>query len=249
MRLLCDCFFDVCCAHSASLSHISPVVSAGQRADWEAYTAANNGWVNESVKLQAADPDYHGVNYFDHYYVDEIVDNCEYAVEDAEIYVPSWQSSPSIPKWSPYNWDALTWSDPTSYLQVMEKKQVLVSESWLLPDTTDEAIMAEHNSTIGKYTLVFWFDLQKLSASIFSHSLRIPPTEWITDYLLDSDQEPDEPIVDIYYPILDTLDTIRVSDSKDEPLVGFIALAVYWRQMLEDTLPQRTQGVVVVVKK
>ena len=199
------------------------VVEAEERAAWEAYTSMNNAWVNESVVLQANDPDYHGVNYFDHYYLDEIVDNCEYAVPEADRYIPSWQTSPAIPKWSPYNWDALSWSDPKAYEHVTKNKKVLVSESWLLPDTEadDDYILVEHNSTI----------------------------EWISDYVLSSDQDPDEPIVDIYYPILDSLDVIRVANPEDEKLVGFIALAVYWRQMLENTLPSRTQGVVVVVEK
>lgn len=71
------------------------IIEGDQRANWEAYTATHgSAWVNQSVSLQAQDPDYYGPNYFDFYTADYIHDDLEEPVPDRELYLPMWQSSP-----------------------------------------------------------------------------------------------------------------------------------------------------------
>jgi hypothetical protein len=70
-------------------------LDSDEREDYEAYTALHGpSWVNESVHLQANDPEYFGPDYFDFYTADYIHDDNEEAVPDRDVYLPTWQSSP-----------------------------------------------------------------------------------------------------------------------------------------------------------
>ena len=79
--------------------------------------------------------------------------------------------------------------------------------------------------------------------------------EWLS-YLLQPDENPVEPISDIYYPIIDeALDNVyhREEDMENENynitgnhLGAYLALTIYWRDMVRDLLPEGTAGVAVV---
>ncbi len=79
--------------------------------------------------------------------------------------------------------------------------------------------------------------------------------EWIRDYL-EPDEEPLEPISDIYYPIVvEALDNIELHeddldsesyDGKSNKIGAVLALSIYWRDTLRDLLPLGSTGVVIV---
>jgi hypothetical protein len=83
----------------------------------ENYTAANNIWVNESVTIQEGDKNYQCEIIQPSYFVDYIHNYDELPLEEWEerdMYLPTWQSAPSIPRYAPYNWDLLGYSDTRS---------------------------------------------------------------------------------------------------------------------------------------
>jgi signal transduction histidine kinase len=79
--------------------------------------------------------------------------------------------------------------------------------------------------------------------------------EWIRDYL-EPDENPLEPISDIYYPmIVEALDNIHHHEdhyssetysTESNKLGAVLSLSIYWRDALRDLLPTGTAGVVVV---
>lgn len=177
------------------------VVTREQRRAWENYTATHNDWLNKTIRLQDLDDEFFGPILYDYYTTDYIHDLWEEPAPEKDLYLPEWQYSPIIPRWAAYNWDGLTWSNPDSYLRVLNTKKAIVTESWLLPDPDDEYEMQEHNSSL----------------------------EWISDYVSPG-QNPDEPITDILYPLLatGTLESVRVDNPKQERVVGMIDVAIYW---------------------
>jgi hypothetical protein len=60
---------------------------------------------------------------------------------------------------------------------------------------------------------------------------------------ISSDEEPYEPVMDIFHPIINDISRVRVAGSNDydahnNTLVGVLAATVYWRNILKNTLPQ-----------
>ncbi len=92
---------------------VYPVVSTAQRPAWEQYTRDHHEWVNESIAIQKQDPTYQGPILEDHDVYNVIYDYSEFekekpGVEGTQVerpfYLPTWQSSPVIPRDPPYNW-------------------------------------------------------------------------------------------------------------------------------------------------
>ena len=177
------------------------VVRREERAKWEAYTATHNSWVNESIKLQDADPDYNGPILYDHYYTDDIYGGWGEPMPEADLYLPTWQAAPVIPKWAPYNWDAFTMPEEKlqSYKSVLKNKKVILAEAWNFPpeDETNEALMQDYLSGL----------------------------DWIKDFA-DPHQDPAEPIMDVFYPLLNAVDAISIENPSEEEIVGQIVMNV-----------------------
>ena len=182
-------------AHSVYLA-VHHVVARDQRADWETYTPLHNSWVNASVNAQAIDPKYNGPILHEFYNTDYIRDFFEEPVPERDLYLPTWQVSPVIPYFAVYNWDGLSWTDTRSYHALLNRKTAVITEAYQLPDPDNEAEMTEHEEQIA----------------------------WISDYVNEG-QDPDEPISDITYPILDTQGQISILEPGEEPVVGMIAFS------------------------
>ena len=99
----------------------------------------------------------------------------------------------------------------------MRKHQVILGNAWLLPDPDDEDEMAEHEAALS----------------------------WVSGFVPPG-QNPDEPVSDFYYPILDATNAITIKDPLKEDLVAVFSLTIYWRHMIEKILPPSARGVVVV---
>jgi len=72
--------------------------------------------------------------------------------------------------------------------------------------------------------------------------------EWYKDYIGPS-KDPMEPISDIYYPIFEQAADLVVLPSPNQesfPILGFLALSIYWRDMIKDILPLGMDGIVIV---
>jgi class 3 adenylate cyclase len=69
---------------------------------------------------------------------------------------------------------------------------------------------------------------------------------------ISPDEEPLEPVSDLYYPIVDEIDRVFVAGSPTynpgkHNVVGVLAGQFYWRSMLRNILPDRSNGIHVVV--
>lgn len=51
----------------------------------------------------------------------------------------------------------------------------------------------------------------------------------------------------MYYPIIDSLSDITIREPQDKPLVGVLAVSIFWRELMKDVLPASSFGVVVVI--
>lgn len=196
------------------------LVTSDERMEWERYTAENNQWVNESIRLQAEYRNFHGPIVYDYETIDFIHDyDGEALPYDREIYLPMWQTSPMIPKYPPYNFDLLVYQPNISAEVVLDNHTAIIAETYHLPDLDDPQAVADNDADV----------------------------EWLSDYVRPG-QDAAEPIFDIYYPILQTVEEIEVSNPKGARLGGLIAVAIFWRDILERILPEGHDGVVLVLE-
>ncbi len=67
-----------------------------------------------------------------------------------------------------------------------------------------------------------------------------------TKRFVPPDVDTGEPVIRILYPILDTADGAITINEPDSKVVGIIASTFFWRQFLENILPNAERGLVVV---
>jgi hypothetical protein len=134
-----------------------------------------------------------------------------------DLYYPIWQSSPAIPRYAAYNWDGLSWSDTSFFDAIYANHKVQLGDTYHLPDPEDEEAMAENAIDV----------------------------DWFLDYVKPG-QNASEPVFDISYPILDTVDRVTIADPKNYTFRGTTAVSIFWRNLLEDILPDGSNGAVAV---
>ena len=74
--------------------------------------------------------------------------------------------------------------------------------------------------------------------------------EWFQDFVPPGEKA-NEPMSDIYYPIVDTLQlstqkinsTVKISNN---PAVAILGATIFWRDVMEHILPRGNNGIVVV---
>ena len=76
--------------------------------------------------------------------------------------------------------------------------------------------------------------------------------DWFRGYI-SPDENAFEPVVDVYYPIINDISHVDVSKGNNytgtsKDTVGIIAVSIYWRDFIRDILPIGSDGVVVVVQ-
>jgi len=205
------------------------IVTAEERLEWEAYTATHNGWIDKDIAMQKTDPNYQGPIITEREDFNVIHGWDEYYKETpgeegtnrtGPIYLPNWQSAPVIPGYPIYNWDILTQIDSSFLVNVFNNHTAVVSSAYMLPDLDNEAEFEEANIT----------------------------ADWFQDYI-DPDDDPMEPVSDVYYPVFKEMDSSVVFEHEhnhdDVTLVAVIAVSFYWRDVLKDILQEGT-GVDVV---
>lgn len=199
-----------------------PLVTAENRLAWEAYSLQHGqAWVDENMDLMETDPNYHGPIYRD-YHMNGVIhgdfDDVPYN-ETTRHMLPTWQNYPVVAAdWSPpFNWDYLSVTYPEAMVAVLERGTATVSEAYLLPDPADEVAVAETE---------LW-------------------VEWLAGFC-QPDEDPSEPVSDIYFPYFDTTEHVRIDPSVFEKPVGMLTGSFYWRDLIKNILPTSTDGVVVV---
>jgi len=216
-------------------------VAKDQRREWEDYARNHNSWIEQSIEVQSRDPGYSGPeiteeflteNYLGDYDLihdyDEAIfgwENSTDGVDHEGPFLPVWQCTPVIPIDPIYNWDLLSNSpNMASAVATMETHLVTISETYLI-NWPDDIEYQEYNEA---------------------------EAQWFSNYL-EPGVDPMSPIFDIYYPVV--VDSLRNVyhhkpgyDTSENKLGAYLALSIYWRDMLRDLLPTGSTGVIAVFK-
>lgn len=207
---------------------ISHIVKPEQRAAWQEYANNTNGWIQDSLDVQERDEDWHGPiqrNYPRSYEIFGFVGPLQEPTPYLNNYIPSWQAAPMIPNAGaglPYNWDA--WQIPQVAevtAHCLETQKVGINQDFgnIITDPDDP--------------------IQLMIAEA--------GWEWAKSYI-PPDEDVHEPLSIIIYPMLDTLETVRIDIEKKHPIVAILSFAIFWRDILEDILPQNSNGIYVVLE-
>jgi class 3 adenylate cyclase len=200
--------------------NVYPLVSKNQRAAWEQYSLLNDAWVEESINMQARNKNYNGPILTEYGTLGMIHNNVGVVAEsDPGPYMPSWQSSPVVPYYFPYNWDGLAYDETANAIRhSMDTLRVVINGVTNLPDPSDPAAV------------------EQAAAS----------SSWASSFI-GEDEDENEPMSDIVYPIINSINDVTIDpDDVEQPAVGAFALTFYWRDLIKNILPPNSKGVIVV---
>jgi hypothetical protein len=197
--------------------NVYPLIKTEQREDWEKYTTENDAWVEEAISLQERNDEYFGPIIKDYEVTSQIHINGGLAATNQDgLYLPTWQTSPVIPRYFPYNWDLMSMFDKRSISKILGSHKIIISEAFNLPNLDDPEAVADNDILV----------------------------DWLKDFTRPN-EDPSEPFSDWYYPILDNVDDVRIDDPANETFVGIMAMSVFWRDTLKNILPRGNSVVVV----
>jgi hypothetical protein len=199
-------------------------VSDEQRDDWEAFAAEHGPLhVDEAWKLQAQDETFQGPlkNYPPSQ--DQIYTNFpEFSVipRGNGPYLVKWQTYPIVYEVNsaPYNYDMLTF--PT------------FANDW---NTT----LQTKRPSLAAFSVV---DISDPLAQIGIEYLKL---------FISEDESAAEPVTSLIYPILDQngINLQHTNESIEEAdLVGTVSFGFFWRDLLRDILPEKSEGILVVTE-
>jgi class 3 adenylate cyclase len=202
--------------------NLYPLVSKNQRTSWEQYSLLNDAWVEESINVQARNKNYDGPILTEYGTLGIIHNNFGLTAESAPgPYAPSWQSSPVVPYYNPFNWDGLASGDP-AILYSMDTRRVVINGATNLPDDPN--------------------DPDQVATAAGDSS-------WASSFI-GEDEDASEPFSNILYPIIDSINDVTIDpddpDIMKQPVVGIFALTFYWRDLIKNLLPPNSKGVIVV---
>ena len=195
------------------------LVQEEQRVQWQNYSLANDAWVGEGLEVQKNDRNFQGKLLTEFEPNGVIYDNFGRPSEGPGPFLPRWQSAPIVPNYAPYNWDGSGYIPLMNSLPALiDGKQAVISEVLNMPSFNDE-----------DGVFAAW------------------RTSWVKDFIAD-DKNPSEPIMDIYYPVIDDApDSITLSDGSNGTVVGILAITIFWADFIQGILPPGTDGILCVV--
>ena len=207
------------------------VVENWQRDEWEQYSVENQDWVENSIAVMKQDQRYYGKIVEDYFVAPTVHDRFGNTVsrDDPNYFVlPKWQSYPTVPIFPPFNWNGRELESMNSTLhQTLHKKQVVIAAIHNLPvNSSDPEALEEAQGN----------------------------TAWLKDYIEES-QTVQEPISDIYYPILtDAADVVSTGDeaadqstsSQEAKTVAIFGMTFFWSELLKNVFPEGAHAFVVV---
>ena len=135
-------------------------------------------------------------------------------------YAVAWQNAPLVEGLHaiPYNFDQWGGTATNDMLEAVNTKKVIIARSPnILTDPDNERQVAY---------------LEQLAQI---NQLFLPP-----------DQDATEPVTAVIYPIVNSLDSVRIDITKDDPVVGLLLSVAYWRELIKNILPDNSVGLVVV---
>lgn len=201
------------------------IANKEERLRWENFTRHHDHWVEDALRVQSTDPNFHGPLLHDYNVSYQIWNNEGPEPSESEgPFLPSWMGSPVIPYYYPFNWNALAYDAFADGLKFcMTTKSVVVTPVANNADPLDPIAVAQARTT----------------------------SDWALPYL-DPQEDPTEPFSDIYYPVMSNLDqvmadTSTASGDNNDKALGAVAFSFYWRHSLKNILPTQSTGLILVV--
>jgi class 3 adenylate cyclase len=217
-------------AFSMSVNHI---VQPEQRAEWQEYASNNDGWLEDSLDVQEKDEDWkHSIDrvYNTSYELTGFLPDFSAGIIEGptpymNTYLPSWQQAPMVPNSGagyPYNWDG--WQIPdvaASILHAFENQRIVFTESFgnIITDPDDPIQV------------------------VIAHAGRT----WSKSYI-DPDENEEEPIQVVSFPMINSIDSVRIDVTKKQPIVGAVVFVIFLRELIKDILPSNSRGLLVVME-
>jgi len=203
----------------ASVFGVYPKVSAAERPTWEQWALENDGWVDDSLRVQREDPTFSGVNVDSWYPADSISGyQGPLPVDMPGPHYPTYQAAPIVPIFSAYGWDL--YQPFQEELNTMESERVVTMGRTLnLPSNAEE--LAEQPNTINWISGIIGPDLD--------------PTEPLVAFYY--------PIVENATSGV----AVAESDPQNHKVVGVIAMTIFWRELLQNILSPGSDGMMVVI--
>jgi hypothetical protein len=70
---------------------------------------------------------------------------------------------------------------------------------------------------------------------------------WSREYI-DPDENEEEPISVVTFPMIYSIDSVRIDPTKKQPMVGVLTIVIFFRELLEDILRSDIRGLLVVIE-
>ena len=226
-----------------------------QRKQWEDYTSYNNDWVMETVEAQASDPSNELNNTVAYWYEnwDVIHGYDEYDKETPGEFGTNrtgphmvwWQCVPVLTSDPVYNWDLFTDWPLTNCTEWNETE---AGEPCNELSTSEDVVVKTHRAAFSSAYMILSPDASEDEKEFIQNE-----ADWLSLYL-PPDEDPMEPVSDLYYPILPSgIDTYNQnSDETFDPLnqtfAGMLAMTFFWRDTIRDILPTGSDGIITVFK-
>lgn len=211
------------------------VDNAAEREQWESYALENNGWVQESLDVQKANPFYLGTMVEEYNETmpgfKKLYGGSYYETLPANAsgpFMPNWQTAPVVPTWvPPYNWDGMADVD-TDY---------------------PEDLMYSLNNLAPIITSPINYVIDPTDAD---HVAGVEAWSWWASDFISPDENPEGPLSTLMYPILDDIGNAVIDPeerkeaaSKDRPL-GVMIFSFFWRDKIKHILPSNSIGIILV---
>ncbi|KAL7562125.1 hypothetical protein ACA910_019867 [Epithemia clementina (nom. ined.)] len=115
----------------ASVIGFYPKVTDADRTEWEEYALENQGWIDESLKVQKENKYFRGTNLDSYFDYPHIHTNQGPSATNPKYY-PTWQTSPVVPTWGAWGWDLYA-AFGTDLEEVENTRHVVMGQTDNLP--------------------------------------------------------------------------------------------------------------------
>ncbi|CAB9499677.1 Receptor-type guanylate cyclase gcy [Seminavis robusta] len=211
--------------------HMSFEVREDQKEEWEQYAESHLKAIDEALDIEEGDPDWYGPVYRDY-------GRCEIyswggVPKEApnnitNTYIPNWHEFPvssgssNISGGCPYNFDQYNLPDVLQAILYMKKTQKAV---------------------IGNFPNVN-FDVSDPAQAQIKAIMDAGIQQ-----LLPPGTDAREPFTQVAIPIFDSVDSVYVDTSEPQRFLGFMALSIMFRDLIEGLLPPDSNGIYLVLEQ
>lgn len=206
----------------------SHLVEPEQLEEWQEYAAANLGWIQDSLQIQRTDTEWRipvTDDFTTSYEVLGFGGPVSEPMPYENNYMPTWQQGPLLSGPQPplqYNWDG-----------------------WTLPGIA-EAMHHSYKHNRIALTQLFGNIVTDPEDPIQVISAEGAQT-WSSQFIAESESEA-EPTAFVSFPMIDKLDSVEVDPDTEQPIVGFLVFALFYRDLFKDILPSNSNGIILVME-